>query len=82
MTDKLPPPPGICDECFCHQSHHSLDTGGDIYFCAHNNCLAIPKSDLSGWIIETGIDSSEWLRRADVAERTLDLLGADLKTKH
>ena len=82
MTDKLSPPFGICDACFCHQGHQAYDIEGLVYFCAHNNCLAIRKPNNSGWQIETGVSADEWLRKCADAEAVLDLLGAGLKQKH
>ena len=82
MTTKLPPPPGICEECYEHQTFHSLDQGEQVYYCSHHDTLAISKNSLDGWLVETGVSPDDWIRRADVAERTLDLLGAGLKKKH
>ena len=82
MTTKLPQPPGICDQCYCDQTHHPLDTGQGVYYCGHNDTLAIVKTNLSGWIVESGVKVEEWIRRRDNAEATLDLLGAGLKKTH
>ena len=79
MTTKLSPPPGICEQCFTNQTHHRLDTEQGIYYCAHNKCLALPKSDLTGWICETGIDRAEWQRKAEAAATTLEVLTAQAK---
>ena len=77
--DRLPRPPGICEACFSDQAFHSLDQGGDAFYCGHNQCLALPKSDFSGWIVESGVSSGEWDRRTQAASTTLDLLAAAAK---
>ena len=77
--DRLPQPPGICDDCYCDQTHHPLDAGHVIYYCSHHDCLALPKQGGEGWLVETNVDSAEWKRRAHVAERTLDLIAGARK---
>ena len=76
---QLPQPPGICDDCYANQTFHPADQGGDAYYCDHNKCLALPKSDFSGWLCETGIDRAEWKRRAEAAATTLAVLTAQAK---
>ena len=75
----LPKPFGICNICYSDQTHHSLDTGGECFHCHHQDTLAMPKADCSGWIIETGVSHEEYIRRAEAAATTLDLLAAAAK---
>ena len=74
--DRLPQPPGICTECWSFQTHYSADEERGVYHCHHNDALAMPKADATGWIIETGIDREEYIRRAEAAATTLELLTA------
>ena len=76
---QLPRPPGICDECYCDQTHHPLDAGQGVYYCSHNDVLAICKADFSGWFSESGVNRAEWKRRAEAAATTVDLLAAAAK---
>ena len=76
MTTKLPQPPGICDDCYANQTFHPADAGRGVYHCHHNDALAMLKADATGWIIETGIDREEYIRRAEAAATTLELLTA------
>lgn len=69
-------PPGICNVCWSDQTHHPADEGRGVYHCHHNDALAMPKADYLGWIIETGIDREEYIRRAEAAATTLELLTA------
>ncbi len=75
----LAKPPGICNVCFSDQNHHPLDTGRECFHCHHQDTLAMPKADYSGWLIETGVEREEYIRRADAAATTLDLLAAVAK---
>ena len=77
--DRLPQPPGICVECFTNQRFNPADQGGDAFYCDHNQCLALPKSDFSGWIVESGIDRAEWQRRVEGAAVSVGLLAAAAK---
>ena len=75
----LSKPPGICNVCWSDQTHHSLDAGRECFHCHHQDTLAMPKADYSGWIIETGVEREEYIRRAEAAATTLDLLAAAAK---
>lgn len=77
--DRLPQPPGICNDCYANQTFHPADQGEGCYYCSHNGVLAICKADLSGWICESGIDRAEWQRRAEGAAVTVELLAAAAK---
>ena len=74
---ELGKPPGICNVCWSDQTHHPADDGRGVYHCHHNDALAMPKADYSGWIVETGIDRDEYIRRAEEAATTLELLTAN-----
>lgn len=71
-------PPGICNVCFSDQQiHHPADQGRECFHCHHQDALAMPKADYSGWIIETGVSREEYIRRAEAAATTLELLAAE-----
>lgn len=76
---KLEQPVGICSACWSRRTHHSLDAGRECFHCHHQDTLAMPKADYSGWIIETGVSHEEYIRRAEAASTTLDLLAAQAK---
>ena len=68
--------PGICNVCWSNQTHHPADEGRDAYHCHHNDVLAMPKADLSGWFCESGITREEYARRAQAAATAVEVLAA------
>ena len=70
-------PPGICNVCWSDQTHHPADEGRDAYHCRHNDVLAVPKADFTGWICESGVTQQQYAFRAEATVTTLELLAAE-----
>ncbi len=79
--ERLGPPLGICPGCYADQTFHAADVGRDVYYCGHNDVMALPKHN-GGWISESEIDRAELDRRCESAAQDLQMFMARARKAH